>query len=172
MLSLLHSVAAPHWGRRSNSWSGPRKSDTAAVERSPAEWMRALHCRSPWEGSDRRGAHEDAGEPLGVSPLRSDRSVGFRRRDSPAEPLRPRGCHGVPLSAGDRQQGRAGIGPPGTRRLHFSKLRPRDRRLVSSQLSPENIRALYVSARGRQTDARSECWRMLCHSSSSSGSSR
>lgn len=50
--------------------------------------------------------------------------------------------------------------PPGTRRLRFSKLRPRDRRL-SSQLSPENIRALYVSARGRQTDARSECWRML-----------
>lgn len=29
------------------------------------------------------------------------------------------------------------------------------------QLSPENVRALYVSARGRQTDARSECWRML-----------
>ena len=51
--------------------------------------------------------------------------------------------------------------PPGTRRLHCSKLRPRDRRLVASQLSPENIHALYISARGRQTDARSECWRTL-----------
>lgn len=51
--------------------------------------------------------------------------------------------------------------PPGTRRLHFSKLRPRDRRLVANQLSLEDIRAFYVSARGRQTDARSECWRIL-----------
>lgn len=30
-----------------------------------------------------------------------------------------------------------------------------------SQFESENIRALYASARGRQTDARSECWRML-----------
>ena len=51
--------------------------------------------------------------------------------------------------------------PPGTRRVHSSKLRDRDRRLVVSQFSPENLRALYVSARGRQTDARSECWRLL-----------
>ncbi|MEO7193383.1 MAG: hypothetical protein ABIZ05_00945 [Pseudonocardiaceae bacterium] len=50
---------------------------------------------------------------------------------------------------------------PGTQRVHFSKLRDRDRRLVVSQLAPENIRALYVSARGRQTNARSECWRMV-----------
>lgn len=50
---------------------------------------------------------------------------------------------------------------PGTRRVHFSKLRDRDRRLILSQFAPENIRALYVSMRGRQTDARSECWRAL-----------
>jgi hypothetical protein len=50
---------------------------------------------------------------------------------------------------------------PGTRRSHFSKLRDCDRRLVVDQLGPENMRALYVSARGRQIDARSECWRML-----------
>jgi hypothetical protein len=50
---------------------------------------------------------------------------------------------------------------PGTRRSHFSKLRDCDRRLVVDQLGQENICALYVSARGRQIDARSECWRIL-----------
>jgi hypothetical protein len=47
------------------------------------------------------------------------------------------------------------------RRVHFSKQQDRDRRLVASQLALEDICALYASARGRQTDARSECWRML-----------
>jgi hypothetical protein len=50
---------------------------------------------------------------------------------------------------------------PGIRRVHFPKLQNSDRRRVVSQLVQENIRALYVSARGRQTDARSKCWRML-----------
>ncbi len=59
------------------------------------------------------------------------------------------------------RKGMQGSVRPGTRRVHFSKLRDRDRRPILSQFAPENIRALYVSARGRQTDARSECWRML-----------
>ncbi len=50
---------------------------------------------------------------------------------------------------------------PKTRRVHFSKLRDSDRRLVVGQLTAENICALYASACGRQTDARSECWRTL-----------
>jgi hypothetical protein len=51
--------------------------------------------------------------------------------------------------------------PRHTRRVHFAKLSDLDRRLILSQLAPENIRAVYLNARGRQTDARSECWRML-----------
>jgi hypothetical protein len=51
--------------------------------------------------------------------------------------------------------------PRHTRRVHFSKLRDQDRRLVLSQLSLQNIRALFVSARGQQTVARSECWGIL-----------
>lgn len=50
---------------------------------------------------------------------------------------------------------------PGMRRSHFSKQRDRDRRLFVSQLPQKDLRALYASARGRQTEARSECWRAL-----------
>ncbi|HEU0089456.1 MAG TPA: hypothetical protein VFQ77_17735 [Pseudonocardiaceae bacterium] len=54
-----------------------------------------------------------------------------------------------------------GLVRPGMRRGHFSKQRDRDRRLVVSQLALEDIHALYATARGSQTDARSKCWRTL-----------
>jgi hypothetical protein len=50
---------------------------------------------------------------------------------------------------------------PGMRRSHFSKQRDPDRRMIVNQLVSEDIRALYTSACGRQTDARSECWTVL-----------
>ncbi|HET9255997.1 MAG TPA: hypothetical protein VFO16_12450 [Pseudonocardiaceae bacterium] len=47
------------------------------------------------------------------------------------------------------------------RRIHFSKLKDSDRRLVANLLAEESILALFVSVRGRQTVARSECWRRV-----------
>lgn len=91
---------------------------------------------------------------------RTDR-LGF------ADETRRQGRYGIavvivcPCQVEIVRKGMQGSVRPGTRRVHFSKLRDRDRRPILSQFAPENIRALYVSARGRQTDARSECWRML-----------
>ena len=83
--------------------ASPRNTNTAATKLSLESDCELRTAEVHGKGGDRRGAREDAGEPLGMPQLRSHGSVGFRRRDSPAEPLRHRGCHDVPLSAGDRQ---------------------------------------------------------------------
>lgn len=147
-----------------DSWrSDPRNTNTAATERSPESDRELRTAESPWEG--RRPAWRARG--CGWVSRSACLYCGRMDRLGFADETRRQGRYGIAVVivcpcqvkiVSKIMQGSVG---PGRRRSHFSKLRDRDRRLVVSQFAPENIRALYASARGRQTDARSECWRML-----------
>jgi hypothetical protein len=65
------------------------------------------------KGGDRRGAQESASSSRRLPQLRPPGSVGLRRRDSQAGPLRDRDHRGGPLPGGDRQEEHAGTGPTG-----------------------------------------------------------